>query len=101
MSETYTAEDFARVEAIIANEDGGMDIDDTVLAALRIAQRVMADGVIEEIAKIISPSSFFMTPQHYGLETQDEFKRTWAWGEQQVARERATAVRTALTREET
>jgi len=102
MTEQFTAADFERELADVAADyhPTARHIE-VVLAALRIAQRVMADGVIEEIAKIISPSSFFMTPQHYGLETQDEFKRTWAWGEQQVARERATAVRTALTREET
>ena len=87
MSETYTAEDFARVEAIIANEDGGMDIDDTVLAALRIAQRVMTEGVIEEL--------LMWKPM-----TDKEITREEMAVMMTICNAQASAIRDALTREE-
>lgn len=47
---------------------------------------------LREIAAIIDPESFSMTPEHYGLSTQAEFEKTLAYGAQLVAIDRAKQI---------
>lgn len=50
----------------------------------------------EEIARIIDPVNFNLTPSTYGTD-EEGFKRTFAYGAQLVALQRADAVIAALT----
>jgi hypothetical protein len=75
----FTAEDFAKAIQYIEKRGVGPELEYTTLAALRIAQRVMTDGVIEGLLKRTDVGAFGML----------------------AYRSRADRFRTALTREET
>jgi len=92
MTEQFTAADFERELADVAADyhPTARHIE-VVLAALRIAQRVMTEGVMEKVAA----EQFDVPPEH------DTEPVSFHAGWELCARSIAAAIRAALTREET